>query len=80
MRYEEVVTRPKSTRPTCSQDWPSAIVDSIDSPEWLEAEARHETSWISELEEKRPSQRVFGAYKTVMRPKRSRSSSRSVRR
>jgi hypothetical protein len=70
VRYEEVVTRPRETLAQLAHKTGLPLsLDSIDSPEWLEAEARHETSWISELEEKRPSPASVGAYKTVMRPK-----------
>jgi hypothetical protein len=69
VRYEEVVTKPRETLAELAhQSGLPLSLDRINNPEWLEAEARHEASWISELEEKRPSAASVGAYRTVMRP------------
>lgn len=69
VRYEEMVTKPTAALETLARDTGLVLsLDHIDSPVWLEAEARHEASWISELEGQRPSPASVGAYKTVMRP------------
>ncbi len=70
VRYEELVTDPKKTLSVLGREAGLALSFArIDNPVWLEAEARHEASWISELEGGGPSTDSVGAYKTVMQPK-----------
>jgi len=69
VRYEEVVTKPAETLARLARDTGLALsLERIAKPAWLEAEARHEASWISELEGQEPSPANVGAYKTVMEP------------
>lgn len=69
VRYEDVVTKPGETLETLARETGLVLsLERIDSPVWLEADARHEASWISELEGQRPSSASVGAYKSVMQP------------
>lgn len=70
VRYEELTTRPRETLEGLARDTGLSLsLDRIDSPEWLQADARHDASWISELEGKGPSSDSVGAYASFMRPR-----------
>ncbi len=70
VRYEELVEAPaKTLQNLASVTGLSLSLDRIDTPDWLEAEARHDKAWISPLEEGRPSTESVGTYKSVMRPR-----------
>jgi len=69
VRYEDVATKPRETLETLARATGLVLsLERIDNPAWLDADARHETSWISELEGQGPSSASVGAYKSVMRP------------
>lgn len=69
VRYEDVVTKPQETLAGLARETGLPLsLERIDAMEWLEAESRHDATWITELEEKGPSAASVGAYKTVMRP------------
>jgi len=69
VRYEDMVAKPGKTLETLARDTGLALsLERIDNPVWLDADARHEASWISELEGQGPSSTSVGAYKAVMRP------------
>jgi hypothetical protein len=70
VRYEEVVAKPRETLEALACETGLKLsLARIDSPVWLDAEARHESPWISELEGQKPSAASVGAYKMVMRPR-----------
>ena len=70
VRYEEVVTKPAETLARLARDTGLTLsLEHIASPVWLEAEARHNAAWISELEGQEPSSASVGAYKSVMGPR-----------
>jgi hypothetical protein len=69
VRYEDIVTEPKRTLEAVARETGLELfLNSIDDPAWLEADARHEASWTSELEGHEPSAASVGAYKAMMRP------------
>jgi len=70
VRYEDIVTEPKRTLEEIARETGLELsFTHIDDPVWLEADARHEASWTTELEGHVPSAASVGAYKTVMRPR-----------
>jgi hypothetical protein len=70
VRYEELVTKPRQTLEKIAHDAGLELsLDRITNPLWLEREARHDASWISELEGGKPSPASVGAYRTVMWPR-----------
>jgi Sulfotransferase family len=70
VRYEDMVTEPKRTLEGIARETGLELsLTHIDDPAWLEADARHEASWATELEGHKPSPASKGAYKTVMRPR-----------
>jgi len=70
VRYEELVTTPRDTLASLARETGLPLsLDRIDSPQWLEADARHDAAWISELEGREPTAASVGAYTTVMRPR-----------
>lgn len=70
VRYEELVTKPRETLEALARVTGLALsLDRIEEPVWLDAEARHDAAWISELEGQKPSAASVGACKTVMRPR-----------
>jgi hypothetical protein len=69
VRYEHVVSKPRETLETLARATGLVLSrDGIDNPVWLEADARHEAAWISELEGQGPSPASVGAYRTVLQP------------
>lgn len=70
VRYEELAEAPKSTLQALANDAGLELsLDRIDNAIWLEAEARHDATWISELEERGPSTQSIGVYRTGMSPR-----------
>jgi hypothetical protein len=70
VRYEDIVTEPKRTLEAVARETGLELsLSRINDPAWLEADARHEASWTTELEGHKPSAASVGAYKTVMRPR-----------
>jgi hypothetical protein len=70
IRYEELAEAPaRVLRTLANVTGLTLSLDHIDSPVWLEAEARHEEAWISPLENQKPSTESVGAYREVMRPR-----------
>lgn len=70
VRYEKVVTKPTETLEALARDIGLELsLACIDSPVWLEAEARHEPAWTSELEGQRPSPASVAVYQTIMQPR-----------
>ena len=68
VRYEHVVSKPRETLETLARATGLVLSrDGIDNPVWLEADARREGAWISELEGQGPSPASVGAYRTVLR-------------
>lgn len=69
VRYEDVAANPRETLQKLARATGLVLsLERTDNPVWLDADARHEASWISELEGRGPSSASVGAYKTVMRP------------
>jgi hypothetical protein len=69
IRYEALVANPEQILEALACESGLALdIKRVDNPMWLNAEARHEPSWISELEGKKASPTSVGAYRTVMRP------------
>ena len=70
VRYEALAAAPKGTLQALGLETGLDLdLDRIDNPVWLEREARHDSAWISALEERAPSTESVGAYKTAMRPR-----------
>jgi hypothetical protein len=70
VRYEALVNKPQDTLKDLARDTGLKFsLASIDNPVWLEAEARHETPWIGELEGQGPSAASVGGYRTLLRPR-----------
>jgi Sulfotransferase family len=68
IRYEDLVTAPRGTLESLARDTGLALsLSRIDDPEWLEADARHEASWTTELEGQGPKPTSVGAFKKLMR-------------
>jgi hypothetical protein len=69
IRYEALVANPEQTLKTLAGDSGLALdIKRLDNAMWLDPEARHEPSWISELEGKEASPASVGAYRLVLRP------------
>jgi Sulfotransferase family len=69
IHYEALATNPEQTlKVLASESGLELDIERIRRPIWLDAEARHELSWISELEGQRASPANVGAYRAIMRP------------
>ena len=67
VRYEDDSQRPKGALEALARDTGLDLaLDRIDRPVWLDAEARHEASWISELEGAEASPASIGSFKRVL--------------
>jgi Sulfotransferase family len=67
--YEHVVSKPRETLETLARATGLVLSsDGIDNPVWLEADARREGAWISELEGQGPYPASVGPYRPVLRP------------
>ena len=64
---EELVSDPRGTLDTLAgKTGLELALDRIEDGEWLEAEARHGTAWITELEGSGPSTANVGSFKRVL--------------
>ncbi len=69
IRYEALVTNPEQVlKALASESGLELDIGRLNNPTWLDAEARHKSSWIGELEGKKASPASVGAYRTVLRP------------
>jgi len=67
VRYETVASDPKGALEALARDTGLDLaLDRIDRPVWLDAEARHEASWISELEGSEASPSSIGSFRRVL--------------
>ena len=67
VRYETVASDPKGALEALARDTGLDLaLDRIDRPVWLDAEARHEASWITELEGAEASPSSIGSFKRVL--------------
>ena len=67
VRYEDMASDPKGALEALARDTGLDLsLDRIDRPVWLDAEARHEASWITELEGAEASPSSIGSFKRVL--------------
>jgi hypothetical protein len=67
VRYETVASDPKGALEALARDTGLDLtLDRIDRPVWLDAQARHEASWITELEGAEASPSSIGSFKRVL--------------
>lgn len=68
VRYEDLASNPKASLEALARDTGLKLsLDRIERPLWLDAEARHEASWITKLEGGKPSSASIGSFKRVLR-------------
>jgi hypothetical protein len=68
VRYEELASDPKRCLDVLARDTGLTLsLDRIEHPVWLDAQARHEASWISELEGGKASPASIGSFQRVLR-------------
>jgi hypothetical protein len=69
VRYEDLASKPRETLEALGRETGLELsVDRIESPVWLERDARHEPAWITELEGQKPSPASIGSFRRVLRP------------
>jgi hypothetical protein len=67
VRYEAIASDPKRALKALARDTGLDLaLDRIDRPVWLDAQARHEASWITELEGAEASPSSIGSFKRVL--------------
>jgi Sulfotransferase family len=67
VRYEAIAGDPKGSLEALARDAGLEMhLDRIERPVWLDAEARHEASWITELEGAEASPASIGSFKWVL--------------
>lgn len=67
VRYEDLANDPKSTLKALGRDTGLKLsLDRIEDATWLDAPARHDQAWISELEGAKPSPASIGSFKRVL--------------
>jgi hypothetical protein len=67
VRYEAIASDPKGALEALARDTGLDLaLDRIDRPVWLDAQARHEASWITELEGAEASPSSIGSFKRVL--------------
>jgi hypothetical protein len=67
VRYEALASDPKACLKALARDAALELsLDGIDQPVWLDAQARHEASWITELEGAEASPSSIGSFKRVL--------------
>jgi hypothetical protein len=67
VRYEEIASDPKSALGSLACDTGLTLsLDRVEQPVWLDAEARHDVSWITELEGAQASPASIGSFKRVL--------------
>ena len=67
VRYEDLASDPKEPRALARDTGLKLSLDRIERPVWLDAQARHEASWITELEGGKASPASIGSFKRVLR-------------
>jgi hypothetical protein len=68
VRYEELASDPKGTLEAIARETALEFsFDRIERPVWIDAQARHDASWISELEGGRASPASIGSFQRVLR-------------
>jgi hypothetical protein len=68
VRYEELASDPKRSLEALARETGLKLsFDHIEHPVWLDAQARHDESWISELEGGKPSPASIGSFQRVLR-------------
>jgi hypothetical protein len=68
VRYEDMASEPRGALQALARDTGLELsLDRIDHPIWLAADARHQTSWITQLEGQKPSSESIGSFKRVLR-------------
>jgi len=67
VRYEEIASDPKGAlRSLACETGLTLSLDRVEQPVWLDAQARHEASWITELEGAQASPASIGSFKRVL--------------
>ena len=67
VRYEAIASDPKASLEALARDAGLKMhLDGIERPVWLDAEARHEASWVTELEGAEASPASIGSFKRVL--------------
>jgi len=67
VRYEDLASDPKASLQALGRDTGLKLsLDRIEDAAWLDAPARHEAAWISELEGAKPSPANIGSFKRVL--------------
>lgn len=67
VRYEDLASDPKASLQALGRDTGLKLsLDRIEDVAWLDAPARHEAAWISELEGAKPSPASIGSFKRVL--------------
>ena len=67
IRYVAIASDPKGALEDLARDTGLDLaLDRLDRPVWLDAEARHEPSWITELEGAEASPASIGSFKRVL--------------
>jgi hypothetical protein len=67
VRYEDLASNPKASLEALGGETGLTLsLDRIEEAAWLDAPARHEAAWISELEGGRPSPASIGSFKRVL--------------
>jgi hypothetical protein len=67
VRYEAIASDPKGSLEALARDAGLKMhLDGIERPVWLDAEARHEASWVTELEGAEASPASIGSFKRVL--------------
>jgi hypothetical protein len=67
VRYEAIASDPKASLEALARDAGLKMhLDRIERPVWLDAEARHEASWVTELEGAEASPASIGSFKRVL--------------
>ena len=77
VRYEDMASEPRGALQALARDAGLEFsLDRIDHPTWLAADARHQASWITQLEGQKPSPESIGSFKRVLRSDEVASSSK----
>jgi hypothetical protein len=67
VRYEDMASDPRGSLQTLARDTGLELsLDRIEQPVWLDAQARHEASWITELEGAQTSPASIESFKRVL--------------
>jgi len=67
IRYEDVASEPRGALQALARGAGLELsLDRIDNPVWLAADARHDTSWITEFEGQKPSPEGIGSFTRVL--------------